>query len=353
MNSHTTTLILLNIIVFCFGMGGWYYKKQHGQPQQPMSKIIRQGEGRSTLPPAPPNQQQPIQNKISKVQPSYMNYTATVAQLKQWNQEAPEMTEVGTYGKSAAGADLYYLRLNNKRTSGSKPVVLITACIHGNEPLCSSTTMWYIGDMLDKYGKDEEITQIVDSRDIYFVPVVSPDSYPNRRQVDGVDPNRDFPSPSRPNHRSCAPVQAIQDLFNRIKPKAAMSGHTWGRVYLTPYGDTMTPPPNHDQITLVMNKMKALSGYRCIRACEMYQQGGGLNNPPIRTMGRSWGKSVPIHGGDVDWYYRGGAFSIVCEYGTHQRIPTDDDTRQEFTKTYKAFLVFLKEAPLVTVTPQR
>jgi hypothetical protein len=351
MSKNTAILIIANLLIFCIGVGGVLYKNEH-QPK--VERIVE------VQPPSPDGGMSPIQsppqlpqikNNITKAQPSYLNYEATVAQLKLWNQEAPELTEVVNYGKTSRGKDIYYIRLFNKRLASDKPVVLITACIHGNEPLSSSTTMWYIGTMLDKYGKDETVTQLLDGRDIYFVPVLSPDSYPNSRHVDGVDPNRDFPGPSRPNHQSKAPVKAIQDLYNKIKPKAVMSGHTWGRVYLTPHGDTMTKCPNHDAIIAVTDKMKALSGYRCMRACEMYQGNGGLNNPPIRGMYSSE-YNVPIHGSEVDWYYRGGAFAIVCEYGTHQRIPSDEDIRTEFNKTFPAFQVFVREAPLVLIQPR-
>jgi len=296
-----------------------------------------------------PKIEEPIQNNITNPKPDYMTYDQTVSQLKKWNGEAPELTEVGVYGQSSKKKDLYYIRIKNKR-NGDKPKVLITACLHGNEPLSSSTTMWYIGSLLDGYGKDEKITFLLDNRDIYFVPVVSPDSYPNSRWVDGVDPNRNFPGPHKPNHRSIPPVKAIQDLFLDIKPKAMISGHTWGRVYLTPYGDRMDNCPDHDEYQRVIGEMSKLSGYRNIRASDLYMSNGRLNNPPIRLFGRRFGGytvSSPIYGTEVDWYYRGGAFSIVMEFGTHQRIPSRRDTEDEFNRTFKAVQHFIEEGPLV------
>jgi hypothetical protein len=357
MKFKTIYLILINIAVFLVGVAGVVYKHntrpseivvtEPSTPSEPMKSPL------SNQPELPP-----IQNKITKAYPSYLNYEQTVVQLKQWNQEAPEMTEVGTYGKSSSGKDIYYIRIYNKRYSktSEKPCVLITACIHGNEPLSSSTTMWYIGTLLDKYGKDEAITQLIDNRDIYFVPVVSPDSYPNSRHVDGVDPNRNFPGPNNPNRQSVPPVKAIQDFFMKIKPKAVISGHTWGRVYLIPYGDRMQNCPDHESYVKVIGKMSELSGYRWIRACDMYKSDGSLAVPPVRDVCSclrtedGWG-AIPIHGSEIDWYYRNGAFAIVCEYGTHQRIPSDSDIQTEFNKTFSAFLHYLREAPLVQVHP--
>lgn len=351
MKSNTLiVLIAANLLTFVVGVGGILYKRSHPSvPPAAIRPLPNEGGGRPL--PTPP-ELPPIRTNITRPQPGHMSYDQTVAQLKQWNQESPELTSVAVYGKSSRGKDLYYLRICNRRSmvTTDRPRVLVTACIHGNEPLASSTTMWYIGALLSQYGRDEAITHLIDSRDIFFVPVVSPDSYPSSRMVDGVDPNRDFPGPSRPGHRSVAPVKAVQDLFLSVRPNAVMSGHTWGRVYLTPYGDKMQNCPDHDAITAVTNKMKGLSGYRCIRACDMYGV-NGLNNPPIRTAGVGEFVSTPIHGTEVDWYYRNGSFAIVCEFGTHQRVPSDDDTRVEFNRTYQAFLLFLREAPLVQVHP--
>jgi len=169
-----------------------------------------------------------------------------------------------------------------------------------------------------------------------------------------VDPNRNFPGPANPNRKSVAPVAAVQDLFNKVRPKAVISGHTWGQVYLIPHGDKMTNCPNHADYERIIGKMAQMSQYRWIRACDMYKGDGSLNNPPIRSIGYNVGMythSRPIYGSDVDWYYRAGSFAIVMEFGTHQRIPSEADTRAEFTRTLDAVLHFIKEAPLVVVRP--
>lgn len=261
--------------------------------------------------------------------PSYLDYTATVSQLKIWNQEAKDLTEVDTYGKSAKGISLYYIRVTNKLKVKPKPKVLITACIHGNEPLSASTIMGYIGTMLERYGKDQRITELIDTRDIYFVPVISPDSYPQSRYVNGVDPNRDFPGPKNPDKKSVPPVAAIQNLFKQIKPNAVISGHTWGRVYLIPWGDQTKTSPNEDDYQKIIGEMGRLSGYKIKHACQMYNR--------------------PIFGTEIDWYYRNGAFAIVMEFGTHQNIPSQSDIKTEFEMTFTAIQHFIQEAPLVEI----
>jgi hypothetical protein len=282
-----------------------------------------------SLPHTIPAQPQ-IKPNITNAFPGYQDYSGIVKQLEEWKAQAPGLVQTGTYGKSKNGANLCFIRITNLLDPAPKKKVLITACIHGNEPLAASTTMAFIGTMLSTYGSDPLVTQLINERDIYFVPVVSPDSYPNSRHVDGVDPNRDFPGPSNPNKQSVSPVKAIQTFFLQHRFNAVISGHTFGRVYLIPHGDKTQVCANNSDFQRVIGAMASTSNYRIQRACEMY--------------------SKPIFGTEVDWYYRQGSFAIVCEYGSHQRIPSMADTKDEFNRTYKATLHFIKEAPLVQIS---
>lgn len=271
----------------------------------------------------------PRMPNITTQVPPHLSYSEVVAQVQKWEQEAPDLAEVGFYGKTKRGIDICYIRICNKITIKDRPKVLITGCIHGNEPLAAGCVMAYAGNLLNGYGKNKEITDLIDSRDIYIIPIVSPDSYPHSRHVDGVDPNRDFPGPSRPNHRSTKSIQAVQDFFLKIKPNAVISGHTYGRVFLTPFGDTNSKCHNEIDYQRIIGKMGLMCNYRIDRVCNNY------------------GK--PIQGSEADWYYRNGAFSVVMEFGTHQRIPTKNEIISECDRTWSGFLWFIKEAPIVSI----
>jgi hypothetical protein len=354
-----TILIWANVLMVGVTGGIFLHKKIRNAQNSTMPIVQVRPESQKV--PEPQVPVQPIVNNISTPVPPYLNYAQTVNQLNKWNEESPELTEVGVYGKSASGKDLVYLRVVNKRNymGVERPKVLITACIHGNEPLASSNMMAVFGSMLAKYGKDPEITSLLDSRDIYFIPVVSPDSYPNSRYVNGVDPNRDFPSGKDSGKKSVPPVQALRDFFLRINPNAVISGHTHGRICLVPWGDQMIDSPHSTDYKRVIGKMSDMMGYRYTRACDMYQNYVVMN----KTSPTSPDYSVPIHGSELDWYYRNngashteggkkvihGSMAIVMEMGNHQRIPSRDDIISEFQKTFQGVLYFIKEAPLVEI----
>jgi len=284
-------------------------------------------------PPAPlPKVEAPKTPRLPNISvkiPAYLDYSQIVAQTQKWAQEAPDLVEIGNYGKTKRGTDICYIRICNKLDTKPRPKVMITGCIHGNEPWATGCVMAFAGNLLGEYGKNKEITDLIESRDIYIVPVVSPDSYPHSRHVDGVDPNRDFPGPSRPTHHSTPSILAVQNFFNKIKPNAVISAHTHGRIYLTPFGDKMQVCPNEADYKRIVGQMGQMSQYKVDRACNMY--------------GR------PIHGSEVDWYYRNGAFSIVMEIGTHQQKPSMQDITSEFSRTWTSVQLFIKEAPLVQI----
>lgn len=265
---------------------------------------------------------------ISIATPNYLNYPQIIEQLLLWNKEASSITEVGYYGKTKKNKDIVYIKISNQ-SKKNNPVVLITGSIHGNEPWSTGCVMAYAGNLLNKYGKEKEITDLIDSRDIYIIPVVSPDSYPTNRNIDGVDPNRDFPSKISPNHKSTKTIDSLRNFFIQIKPNAAISTHTSGRFILFPYGDTRKICPNNEDYKLIVNKMALLCDYKSVKASEFYR--------------------YPIIGTELDWYYANKAFSIVFEIGDHQRIPTHEEIIDEFDRTWEGIKLFIEKAPLVEI----
>jgi hypothetical protein len=265
---------------------------------------------------------------ISLKTPEFLNYEDLTKQLEVWKSEAPELVEVGTYGKSLNKKNLTYLRIC-KDKKANLPKVLITACIHGNESWSTGCVMAYIGNLLYEFEHNEEVKNLILSRDLYFVPVVSPDTYPSFRYIKKIDPNRNFPTQKQVNHESITPIKELQELFMEIRPKAVFSGHTSGRLYLMPYADQRTKCPNYQEYVDLLSRMAKFSDYQYKPCCYLYKK--------------------PISGTELDWYYRNGSFAIVAEFGTHQNKPTLEQIEKEFERTWEAFKLFIKEAPLIEI----
>lgn len=258
----------------------------------------------------------------------FKKYDELIETMKEWESKNPKLLDIGIYGKTDLNKDQYYLKISNESDPG-KEVVLLTASIHGNEPWSTSTIMGFAGKFLSAYGKDEEITKILNSKTIYIIPVVSPDSYPNSRNIAGIDPNRNFPTEVNPNKNSITNIKNLRDFFLNIKPSAVLSGHTFGRVFLIPWGDKESESSNYEDYKRIAHKMAEIADYKYKRVCELYGH--------------------PIYGTETDWYHRGGAFAMVMEMGNHHGKPSLEETKKELNRTYDAILYFIKEAPKVKI----
>lgn len=257
------------------------------------------------------------QTKVENTNPGYLSYAQINQQLRKWEEEARDLVDIGTYGSSANGQPLTYVKITNELDKKQKPKILITGCIHGNEPLSTGVIMNYLGLLLKEY----DMNSILNKEEIFFIPVVSPDSYPRSRHVEGCDPNRDF------ENKETIIVNRLQEFHLKEKFKAVISAHTFGRIYLIPWGEKTQLCPDHDSYKKIVGEMANLSNYRLLRACEIY--------------------GTPIIGGELDWFYKNGAFVVVFELGTHQKIPTKEEIDYERNRTWKSFLLFLEEAPKV------
>tara|TARA_Y100000034_G_scaffold136776_1_gene215660 strand:- start:942 stop:1892 length:951 start_codon:yes stop_codon:yes gene_type:complete len=263
--------------------------------------------------------QSPLNLPATKAPMRYLDYAGVVNLMRTWNQEAPEITEMGTYGKSSQGEDIWYFRIHNPRihSFAPKPRVLITACIHGDEKISTATVLGCMSNMLINYDKLD-----LGMRDVYFIPIVSPDSYKaHKRHVDGLDPNRDFPHPRNPQRRSVAPITALRAFFMDKQFQAAACGHAYGRVLIYPSGQGITD--NDADYRRICGEMTRLAGY----------------SSPYRT--RNIGTSK-------DFYHYNGAFGITWEFGRSKK-PSESAIPDEIKRAYQAMLYFIKEAPLVKI----
>jgi hypothetical protein len=266
--------------------------------------------------------------KIDQYISSHQTYEEIINNFKKYEEESPELIEVFQYGKSSKNKDLYCIKLSNERNPG-KNKVLVTASIHGNEPLSTSVSLSYMLYFLSNYGKNHELTSLFDQTTVYYVPVVSPDSHPHSRHADGVDPNRNFPTLKNPDKESILVVENLKKLFSKIKPHSVLSCHTYGRMFLIPWGDNKKDCPNHKDYYDLATKMGGLANYKVLKISQLYGH--------------------PIFGTESDYYYRNGSFSIVMELGTHQKKPSFEDTEKEFNRTVQSFLLFVKESPKVQI----
>ena len=97
--------------------------------------------------------------------------------VKLINKTYPEMTTLDIVGKSEEGRPIYVMTINNPKTGKAldKPGIWTDGNIHGNEIQGGEICLYTMDYLLGSYGKNKEITELVDKKCFYFCPVVNPD----------------------------------------------------------------------------------------------------------------------------------------------------------------------------------
>ena len=97
--------------------------------------------------------------------------------LKKWTEQYPELIDLYVIGESFEGRPVYQITLTNKKTGKDtdKPAAFFEGNRHSGEITSAESVMWLIKYLLENYGKDSDITHIIDTKALYLKPVNNPD----------------------------------------------------------------------------------------------------------------------------------------------------------------------------------
>ncbi|WP_268034965.1 M14 family metallopeptidase [Algoriphagus sp. PAP.12] len=94
-----------------------------------------------------------------------------------WAKQFPEIVDLYVIGESLEGRPIYQMTITNKKTGKEtdKPAAYFEGGRHSGEITSSESILWLTQHILDNYGKDPEITHLVDTKTIYLRPQNNPD----------------------------------------------------------------------------------------------------------------------------------------------------------------------------------
>jgi hypothetical protein len=97
--------------------------------------------------------------------------------LRALNKAYPQLTTLETVGKSEEGRPIMAMTVNNPKTGAAldKPAMYVDGNMHGNEIQGGDISLYLLDYMLGGYGKNPEMTSLVDKTCFYVVPVVNAD----------------------------------------------------------------------------------------------------------------------------------------------------------------------------------
>jgi hypothetical protein len=94
--------------------------------------------------------------------------------------EHDALTEVVNVGSTVEGKDILAVRMTADADSvadGTRPAVLYAGAQHAREWITPEMVRRLMHYVLDNYGSDAEITELVNTTELWFMPVANPDGY--------------------------------------------------------------------------------------------------------------------------------------------------------------------------------
>lgn len=230
----------------------------------------------------------------------YHTFAEMESLITTWESDFPAICDVFTIGSSIEARPIYAIKISDNVSvdETDETEVLYIGNHHAREIMSVEVPLLFAEYLLVNYGSDPTITARVDSREIYFVPMLNPDGHvyveqnhdgnsnywwrKNRRiNYDfsiGVDLNRNYAygfayddigssgTPSSVVYRgeyafSEPETQAIRDFVNAREFTMWLSYHSYGELLLYPWGFIPENTPDHDVYSRLGELLTASNGY--------------------------------------------------------------------------------------------
>jgi hypothetical protein len=230
----------------------------------------------------------------------YHTYAEMESVITAWESNYPAICDVFTVGSSIEGRSIYGIKISDNVSVDEldEAEVLFMGNHHARELMSVDVPLRFGEYLLVNYGIDPTITSRVDTREIFFIPMLNPDGHvyvennhggswgswwrKNRRiNADmsiGVDLNRNYdyewgydnigsdPEPSSWTYRgpsafSEPETQAVRDFVNTREFTMWLSYHSYGELLLYPWGYIPVHTPDHRYYHRLGELLTETNGY--------------------------------------------------------------------------------------------
>ena len=274
---------------------------------------------------APPNEVQAPQLAFPSADSAYHDYAEMVAEIQQAELDHGAIFDLFSIGTTYEGRTIWAGKISdNVAVDESEPEVLFTHHQHAREHLTVEMALYTLKMLTDEYGTNQQITDLVNSREIWMVFDMNPDggeydiatgtyrSWRKNRQPNpgssyiGTDLNRNWGyrfgccggssgTFSSETYRGAsafsAPETAVVRNFvnsrvigGKQQITVAIDFHTYSELILWPYGYTTTDIPadmtadDRNTLATMGQAMAATNGYTPEQASDLYITDGTIND---------------------------------------------------------------------------
>jgi hypothetical protein len=244
----------------------------------------------------------------------------------------PSIVKLVVIGRTLQGREIIALKVTknaNQLADGARPATLYMGTVHAREWIATEVSRRLLRHFVESYGRSSDITNLVNTRELWFMPVANPDGYQytftterlwrkNLRDNDGdgqiangdgVDLNRNYDEHwnydnegssserSSETYRGASPasepeVKAHQALIDRLRFEFLITYHSYGELLLYPYGWQVQTPSFDDPLFIEYtgtDANPAVAGYDPGVGADLYTTNGTTDDYSYAKTGAlSW-----------------------------------------------------------------
>ncbi|KAI7800654.1 carboxypeptidase D [Triplophysa rosa] len=291
----------------------------------------------------------------------YYNYDEFTDLLKSLSQKYSNIANLTSIGRSVEGRELWVMRITRDPNADvpGKPKFKYVGNMHGDETVSRQVLIYLVEYLLQRYGDDQRVTELVDNTDIYIMPSMNPDGFEKsvegdcmgkdegRYNAKNIDLNRSFPDQFDEIHVKAEDIPEGAAVMRWIlENKFVLSGNLHGGTVVAsyPYDDSASHKTDG---TYSKSPDDSLFKYLALVYAE--------NNPVMKTgqpkCEESMAETFPdgitngakwydVSGGMQDYnYLKGNCFEITmelscCKYPPSSRLRTEWDNNRESLLAY-------------------
>ncbi len=223
----------------------------------------------------------------------FHSYSQMTTELQTITSSYPEIARLYELGQSVQGRTIWGLKItDNPDTEENEPEVRICGNHHGDEYMSVELPLNLAWLLVQNYSSDPTITEMIDNREIWIIPMVNPDGHEtdSRYNAHGVDLNRNYgymPESATPYSEPETRAMRSNALQNNFV--LSLSFHCSGDIVNYVWNYKTQPVADNAAVVALSNQYGSHNGYWVVEGYDWYQTLGDCND-------FSYGCR-----GDIDW----------------------------------------------------